>query len=125
MLAWDCIGSPESARLCADALSSSSGCKYAAIIPNKFPRDDVKTWFTLAYTHIGEEFSWRGNSVPAKLEDFNFAKMWALIAEKELAEGKVKVHKPKIGKGLEGVIEGMELLKQDKVSGEKLVYVIS
>ncbi|KAL9109040.1 MAG: hypothetical protein Q9227_006280 [Pyrenula ochraceoflavens] len=124
-LAWDCIGSQDSAQFCADSLSSIRGCKYAAIIPNKFPREDVPTWYTMAYTHLGEAWAVPNKEYPASLEDFNFAKMWALVAERELAEGRVKVHKPRIGKGLEGVVEGLDLLRNGKVSGEKLVYTLS
>jgi hypothetical protein len=61
--------------------------------------------------------------IPAKPEDKAFLESFLTVAEPLLAEGKVKVHTPKVGKdGLKGVLEGLELLKADKVSGEKLVY---
>lgn len=46
------------------------------------------------------------------------------MAVKLLSEGAIKVHPPKVGKGLEGVLEGLDDMRQGKVSGNKLVYKI-
>lgn len=124
-LAWDTIGLQPAAQVCADALSSSSDCKYGSIIGNTFPRDDIQTFYTLAYTVYGEFFHKLGKDFPANAEDFNYAKMWALVCERLLAEGKIQVHPPKVSKaGLDGVLDGLDLLRKDQVSGEKLVYVL-
>lgn len=37
-------------------------------------------------------------------------------------EGKIKVHKPRVGSGMENILDGLDQLKNNKVSGEKLVY---
>lgn len=56
-------------------------------------------------------------------QDFEFGKMFWDLSTKLIAEGKVNVHPPKVGKkGLEGVFEGLKELKEGKVSGVKLVY---
>lgn len=56
--------------------------------------------------------------VPFKPEDFEHAKKFTQVAQTHLDQDKVKVHPPKVGKdGLRGVLEGMELLRADKVSG--------
>ena len=63
--------------------------------------------------------------MPAKPEIFAFARTFMDIAAGLLAEGKVKPHRvvvDKHGSGLEGVMKGMEAMKNNEVSGEKLVY---
>ena len=65
--------------------------------------------------------------MPAKPEDFEFGKMFWELSRELLEGGKVKVHKPsvdKLGSGLSGVIEGMDFMRQGKVSGEKLVFTV-
>lgn len=81
---------------------------------------------TLMYTIFNESFEKGGKATPAVPEDFEFGKKIFSIAEKLLAEGKLKTHPEKVGpKGLEGVLEGMQDMKDDKVSGQKLVYRVA
>ncbi|KAK7897135.1 hypothetical protein LTR67_005024 [Exophiala xenobiotica] len=129
--AWDTISETGSAQFCADALAPSSsesgggGLRYGSILPVKFPREDVEATSTLMYTIFGEGFDFRGTQIPAVAEDFEFAKKFMGITEKLLAEGKIKPHAEKVGKGgLQGVLQGLEDLKTGKVSGNKLVYKV-
>ncbi|KAJ5493341.1 Protein TOXD [Penicillium diatomitis] len=124
-LVLDCISLEPSAKFCEQAISTEGG-EYSALLSVKVPRDNVNSRSTLGYTAMGEAFKFGNMDIPAKPEDLAHAKMFVPIAETLLAEGKVKVHPPKVGKdGLKGVIEGMKLMKEDKVSGEKLVYNVS
>lgn len=46
--AFDCISEGSSAQICADALSEDgSKAQYSSLLPVKFPREDVKTGYTL------------------------------------------------------------------------------
>lgn len=75
------------------------------------------------YTIFNDAFSKAGLDMPALQEDFDFAKNFFGITEDLLADGKLKTHPEKVGsKGLEGVLQGLEDLKNDKVTGAKLVY---
>lgn len=75
------------------------------------------------YTIFNESFQKAGRDNPAMPDDFEFAKKFSGITEKLLAEGKLKTHPEKVGaKGLEGALQGMQDMKDDKVSGNKLVY---
>lgn len=51
---------------------------------------------------------------------------WGL-ARGLLQEGEVRVHRIGVnegGKGLEGVLKGMDLMRRGKASGRKLVYAL-
>ncbi|CAG8950320.1 hypothetical protein HYFRA_00006813 [Hymenoscyphus fraxineus] len=123
--AWDTVGIDASAVFCAEALSSEAGGHFGTILQNKIPRDDVKQTGTIMYTIFGETYDKFGIHFPASKEDFEFAKVWTALSEKLVAEGKVKPHPAQVGKGgLEGVLQGLEDLKNGKVSGNKLVYNI-
>lgn len=123
-LAWDCVGNESSGAICAEALSSDpTGAKFGTILMNKVPRDDIATTSTMMYTIFNEDFKKFGMDFPASQEDFEFAKKFFELTEKLLAEGKLKTHPEQVGeKGLEGVLEGMKEMKDEKVSGKKLVY---
>ena len=121
--AWDCIALEDTVKICADALTSGPGAQYASLLPTKFPRDDVESMVTLAYSAVGEPFDKGFAKSDGSKEDFDFAaKTWVPIAEKYLMEGKVQVHKPRVGTGIENILDGLDQLKNNKVSGEKLVY---
>ena len=110
---------------------SSSGGSYRSLLGVK---DDivkdvnphVDNGFTFAYTIFGETFD-KGWTTPAKPADFEFGKTFWELSRQLLAEGKVRTVSPEVnrgGSGLEGVLVGLEELKQDKVSGTKLVYTL-
>ncbi|OCT48175.1 Protein TOXD [Cladophialophora carrionii] len=125
-LAWDTISEKDSARFCADALSTGSGGRYGSILPVSCPRDDVESVSTLMYTIFGEPFKFGPQEFPAVDEDFEYAKKFLAMTEGLLKEGKIKAHKQTVGKdGLEGVLKGMEDMTNGKVSGEKLVYRVA
>lgn len=121
-LVLDCISIGSSAEFCDNALSTEGG-EYSSLLPVVIERANVNSRYTLAYTTIGEAFEFGPKSLPAKPEDLAFAEKFWAVAEPLLAQGKIKVHPPKVGKGgLQGVLDGLQQLKEGKVSGEKLVY---
>ncbi|KAJ5112738.1 hypothetical protein N7532_000783 [Penicillium argentinense] len=123
-LVLDCISLPPSVDFCDKALSTEGG-EYLALLTVKIDRANVNSRFILAYTVLGEAFNFGDMPVPAKPEDFEHSKEFTQVAQALLDHSKIKVHPPKVGKdGLRGVLEGMELLKANKVSGAKLVYNI-
>ncbi|KAH7417245.1 chaperonin 10-like protein [Cadophora sp. MPI-SDFR-AT-0126] len=129
--ALDCISEGDSPKITVGAMSPSGGV-YSTLLP--VPADQVKSVndkvdmkSTLGYTVVGEDFRFGPNKIEAKPEDFEFGKMFWELARELLAQGKVKVHKPsvnKYGKGFEGILKGMEEMKNGNVSGEKLVFTL-
>ncbi|KAK7538814.1 chaperonin 10-like protein [Phyllosticta citribraziliensis] len=126
--AFDCVSEHSSPTICAEALSTETSSKkpaYSALLNVEFPRQDVDARQTLGYTVVGEEFFKFGANFPAKKEDFEFGKMFWALSQRLLEEKKFRVHQPDVRDGgLNGVLEGLNDLRQGKVSGKKLVYRI-
>jgi NADPH:quinone reductase-like Zn-dependent oxidoreductase len=121
--AWDCIGVGDAIKICADALTSGPGAKYASIVGTKSSRDDVESTNTVAYSALGEPFDKGFAKSEGDAKDFEYqAKTWIPVVEKLLADGKFKVHKPRVRSGIENILDGLDELRNNKVSGEKLVY---
>lgn len=123
-LAWDTISLPPTAQLCSDALGPGPGAKYASLNPVELPRKDVSNSFTVAYTAQGEGFEFGDFRLEAKPEDYEFAKAFWELTRGLLEGGKVKAHPLRVRHGLEGVLNGLKDLKENRVSGKKLVYTV-
>ena len=126
--AYDTIGEHSSPQICADALSTDkqpNGEKpqYCVITGAGMPRKDVDRYHTYGSTALGEPFEKRGNRYEANLQDFEHAKIVSQKAEKLLAERKFKPHRhEERSGGLDGILSGLEDVKNGRVSGVKLVY---
>ena len=119
-LVFDTIAEHGAPEIAAAAISSKGG-HYSSIVPAKIARDDVKSTFTIAYTIFGERYN---SMFPASQEDFEFAvKFWRASADL-INSGKIKPHPALVRKGLEGIPQGLDDLKNNRVSGKKLVYTI-
>jgi NADPH:quinone reductase-like Zn-dependent oxidoreductase len=127
-LVWDTISLPETAQTCAEALSSASGGKYYTILRVDSPREDVETKSTLAYYMFGETMQLREDGPPDEpdLESYENAKSFVEMANELVARDKIKPHPPRVGKdGLKGLLDGLKLMKEGKVSAAKLVYRVA
>ncbi|TQB68849.1 hypothetical protein MPDQ_002685 [Monascus purpureus] len=78
-LAFDCIAGQESAAICAEAISSNGGTYSSLLTVQEFPRKDVVSRATLAYTGIGEAFHKGLKEFPANPGHLEFqVKFWKL-----------------------------------------------
>lgn len=92
-------------------------------IPFPRPESEVRNVFFLGYTVAGEAFEIEGERWEAVPEDWELAKRFFTLAEKLVGGGLIKAHPAKVMEGgLEGIVGGMQMLKEGKVSGVKLVY---
>jgi NADPH:quinone reductase-like Zn-dependent oxidoreductase len=120
-LVFDCIGEGSSPSICAAAIGSGGG-HVSALLPVKdFPRTDVKSNFTLAYTALGEKYNDR---FPASKTDYEFGSRFWRVSEELINSGKIKTHPVEVRKGLENIPQGLQDLKDGKVSGVKLVFSV-
>lgn len=132
--AYDCISDEISAGICAEALCSDSEtmigkAKYGTVLlSSKQARKDLETSWSLVFSAAGEAFrviKATGEVIfdcPGKPEDLEFAKEWAGVVEKLVAEGRLRPLPIDVRKGLEGIPEGIEESKS--VSGKKLVFTV-
>jgi hypothetical protein len=77
------------------------------------------------YSSFGEDFIKAGNTLTGRPEDFEFMKKFVAMSQKLINGGKIKPHTLEVRpNGLEGVLDGLEDMKNGKVSGKKLVYKV-
>ncbi|KAJ8128523.1 hypothetical protein O1611_g5111 [Lasiodiplodia mahajangana] len=120
--AFDCVSTPETARLCARVLRSDDTSHYSSLLgiqPQILTgiNPQVHVAVTVAYTAFGEEFKKWGRLNEAKPEDYEFAKMFFELSRGLLEEGKLKPVRQSVnlgGKGLEGVLKGLQELKENR-----------
>ncbi|KAL2849962.1 chaperonin 10-like protein [Aspergillus pseudodeflectus] len=124
-MALDTVSVESSAKYCDLALSSKGG-EYSSLLPIKIERENIQSRSTMAYTVFGERFIFGPKEIPAQPDDRTFMEKFCGIFEDLLASGKVMVHPRRAcNRGLDGILDGLQLLREGKVSGEKLVYNIA
>lgn len=105
---FDTISLAPSVAICTTAISTTPEPKaqYTALLPVKFPRDDVDSGFTMAYTCWGEAFQRGDWHCPAKPEDYEFAVKFMKEVSGLIAEGKIIPHPATVGtNGLHGILD--------------------
>ncbi|KAK4501575.1 hypothetical protein PRZ48_007384 [Zasmidium cellare] len=125
-LVLDTVAVPSSAKICAEAMSSEGG-RYVELLPVPFPRQDVEVIFMDAATTMGEPYEYGPDKVPIPVDNeaFEFGKAHVEPTERMLQREEIHAHQLEIGSGgLEGVLEGLKHLREGKVSGKKLVYLV-
>ena len=124
-LVFDTVSTESTAQICADAIGSSGG-QYVNLLGPDCPRSDVKSTFFLGYDVSGEEYIFEGERFPARPDALAYAKEFMRIAEKLWAQGKWRPHPLRLEKGgLNGVIDGLRILREGRYSAEKLVYRVN
>lgn len=99
---------------------------YVNLMGIDISRHDIESYFPLGYTVVGEEFMYEGSVWSAQPKDFELTKKFVSVAEDLLGAGLIKPHPVDLRKGgLDGILSGMQDLKDGKVSGAKLVYRVS
>ncbi|EGX93673.1 alcohol dehydrogenase, putative [Cordyceps militaris CM01] len=131
--AWDCTG--EGAGVCAAAMSDDRPGTYGTIMPADYdllvktnPRVTGQP-FERGYDAQGEFYYWLGEDPvrpdPAEMAYYEF---FLKLTQPLLESGSIKPLRAalnKTGRGLEGVLKGLEEMQAGvTVSGEKLVYTI-
>ncbi|KAK8126998.1 zinc binding enoyl reductase [Apiospora kogelbergensis] len=122
----DCISEPETMQFCYKCIGRLGG-KYTALEP--FPqflhnRPTVQPDWVLGPTLLGKRIGW---GAPFEREGDpevrEFAVRWYETAQKLLDDGKLRTHPlQQMPDRLNGVLDGMEILRKKQVSGKKLIY---
>lgn len=123
--AWDTVSIPSSAKFCGDALSPGDGCQYASLLPIRCPRSDVTSTVTMAYTVFGEDWAMGATAFSADMVDAEFGRRWWASVQELVNQGRIQTHRIIIGEGgLDGVLGGLQQLRDSQVRGGKLVFRI-
>lgn len=115
-------------RFCYACIERAGG-KYTALEPYAeflHTRPTVKPDWVLGPTLLGKPIGW---GPPFKREGDaearEFAVKWYKTVQQLLDEGKLKSHLLRLMPGgFQGILDGMDLLRNKQISGEKLVYHI-
>ncbi|OKL56000.1 hypothetical protein UA08_08792 [Talaromyces atroroseus] len=135
---FDAVATDETAAICVNSLASTnkgfkfeSPALYISLLDPKLPEVApvaVEKRFFLGYSCWGSDYYFAGMVLPAVLEDYWFAVEITSLAEILLAKGKLRNHPISVNEnvskqgGLQGVLLGLDLLRNGVVSGRKLVY---
>lgn len=111
--------------ICLQALGPAGGT-YCNLLGINSPRADVQSTFFLVYSASGEAYIFEGKEYHARPDDFVFYSEFYRLVETLWAQGRLTTHPVRLESGgLNGVVgHGLQLLREGKVSGEKLVYRI-
>ncbi|KAK0619109.1 putative zinc-binding oxidoreductase ToxD [Immersiella caudata] len=95
------------------------------LLHTKHAREDVVNRYILAYTGLGDEFTIGPWYFPAKPEDKQYTAAFWHLTKKLLAREEIRPHPADVHEGgLEGIFDELQLLREKRVSGKKLVYTI-
>lgn len=125
--AMDCFSEGGSTEFCAKVLHNSRGRVVTLLDPGKTDIDGVEIDFMLAYSVFNQEFQWLppfGPKFARKPADHEaLRRFYGALSDisKQLKTPPLK----KIDGGLEGLPAGLDLLRQGKVSGTKLVSFLN
>lgn len=125
--AIDCISEPETMEFCYRCIGRAGGRLTTLEPPPRHlhtrPRSVHLDW-VLAPVLVGKPIGWPAPmGRPADPEMREFAKTWFATAQELLDAGKLRAHPQQVmDGGLPGILEGLELIKKHKISGQKLVY---
>ncbi|KAF3385077.1 Protein TOXD [Penicillium rolfsii] len=120
----DTISTPQSAAICSAAISSAGGA-YNALLQVQSPRDDVDSHVSMAYDVLGEPYRMGAQGISPDDSNLEFGIKWWGLAQKLLEERRIVPHPYQVKPGgLEGVLTGLQLLREGKVRASKLVYFV-
>ncbi|KAL9093356.1 MAG: hypothetical protein Q9165_004097 [Trypethelium subeluteriae] len=128
--ALDCVSQADTTQLCYSAMGRAGG-RYCALEPfreavtSTRPKTVKPTWL-MVLSMFGKKVALDGvyaresNPVDRELGRQSFA-----AVQKLMDEGLVNTHPTKaMGGGWEGVVKGVDLIREQVMSGQKLVYAV-
>ncbi|GAW16228.1 hypothetical protein ANO14919_056510 [Xylariales sp. No.14919] len=128
--ALDCFCHASSMEFCYKAIGRAGG-HYTTLEPyptHLHTRKRVKPNWIMGPAVVGREIAWKDPYyIKPDLDLRAFGVEWFRTAQHMLDEGEIKPHPIRVDTrvGLEAVLEGIEILRQGGLSGEKLVYRIN
>ncbi|KAI0748415.1 GroES-like protein [Daedaleopsis nitida] len=124
--AFDTISVKESQAICATVIAPGGG-KIMHILPvqqDVTARTDVERSSTIIYSSLGRAYTYRtGQHAPAMPEDRAHMVKFLRKLPKLVQDGKIKPLPIKLWEGgLDAIPDGLQYMKEGRVSAEKIVY---
>ncbi|KAH6677228.1 hypothetical protein B0J14DRAFT_689460 [Halenospora varia] len=126
--ALDCITVAPTMKLCYEAIGRAGG-RYTALDP--FPEAQHTRRVIKPDWILGSVSKGHGSTWPAPYgrgpepEALDFAEELLKQAQKDLDSGEIRNHPARVRPGgLTGVLDGIEIIRRNEVSGFKLVYLV-
>ena len=123
-IAMDCFSHGASTSFCCETMGSKGGKVITLLNQGQSKVPGVETKMILAYTLVGQPFQWFapfGPKFAASPEDraalVRFYELLPSLMGKELRAPPTQL----VQGGFDGLLEGLDLLRRNKVSGKKLV----
>jgi hypothetical protein len=123
---WNTVATDESVKICTDF--GSDGVRYNVLLPVQLSRSDVRSGFSNATTSIGGVFEYGPQHMTIRVmpEEFDFVVRWTGAVEKLWAEAKMRSPAVQVeGNRLDGLLDGLQMLRERKISARKLVYRVA
>jgi NADPH:quinone reductase-like Zn-dependent oxidoreductase len=122
-LCIDCFSEQPGYDFCSKTLTK--GATYACIGMIQSDRPDIDVKFCMGVLCFNAPWKFQEQVIPAPPEMFQGSVRFAKVAEQLLAEGKISPHPKDVRKGgLKAVLDGLQEIKEKKVRGRKLVYLV-
>lgn len=125
----DCVSVPDTMRFCYRVIGRAGG-KYTALepfSPSLHTRPTVQPDWVLGPALLGKPIGWGPPfERPSNPKIREFTLDWFKTVQSLLEDGKLRTHPVRIlTGGFEAALEGLDLLREKKISGQKLVCQIS
>lgn len=116
-------------KFCYAAIGRAGG-RYTTLEPypeHLHTRKRVRPEWILGPALLGRRIGWKDPyDIQANPGLRVFGREWFECVQRMLDKGEIRPHPVRVGEraGLENVLEGVEVLREKAVSGEKLVYYV-
>ena len=128
-VAIDCISTAETMALCYSAMGRAGG-RYVALDPFNSEvaasREVVRPSWVVGMEPLGDDIAWPAPyGRKSNAEALDFCRAWNPTMQSLLDRGLIRRH-PQLVRdtGLAGALEGLEDIRQGKMSGQKLIYTL-
>ncbi|KAH9941947.1 GroES-like protein [Amylocystis lapponica] len=120
---FDTISDATTQGISVRAVAPGGGKVVIVLGPEANPRTDVQVIPTLIYTSLGRTFNFGPTKFAASPEDKAHMAAFLVKVPQLISEGKIIPNKVKVWDGgLSAVKDGLQYMREGKVSAEKIVY---